>query len=349
MLRMIVMLGAIVLPASQLLSQDDSFDAQLQYLRTQNVAQVGRDSLVEAYDKLISRHPDDPRVAEAMLEIAALFTSVEIPQLEVYSDQEKALAWLHKASATAAAGSSTWVKAQFAISGHVRQSNPEEARRVIDDIAAKAKDKSLLLLAKIEHEFQKICIAEGDLDAAESHCRRLLGWYANPEQIPKVEEEKGEIDYIIISAGAFMMTQLQQAPWPVEKRVDHIVKLMKDYAGLAALYRDGIEALKTIRKEVDSEILSETNDYLDKTLQHIDELLLDDIADRPKAIRTPILEEVSAEMGSGSPIRNERAPTSKEVSPALYVPTLLISSVAIILGAVIAWQVWRAKKRRTYV
>lgn len=347
------MLGAIVLPASQLLSQDDSFDAQLQYLRTQNVAQVGRDSLVEAYDKLIGKHADDPRVAEAMLEIAALFTSVERPELEIYPDPEKALVWLQKAAATAVEGSPTWIKAQFSISGHVRRSNPQEARRILDNIAAKAKDKSSLLRARIELEFQRICIEEGDLDAAERHCRRLLGWYADPAQIPNIELEKAEIDYLMISAGAFMMAQFPRAPWPVKKREDRIFKLMKDHAGSAALYRDGEAALKSIREDFDSDMLSEMREYLDKTLdktlQDIDGALANDASDRRTATGTPILEEASAETSSGSSIPKESASTSEKVGPALPVLALLIFSVAIILGAAIVWQCLRAKKRGTHV
>ncbi|TKJ35987.1 MAG: hypothetical protein CEE38_13345 [Planctomycetes bacterium B3_Pla] len=346
---MIVMLGMIVLPASQLLSQDASFDTQLQYLRTQNVAQVGRDSLVEAYDKLITKHADDPRVAEAMLEIAALFTSVERPELEIYPDPEKALVWLQKAVATAVEGSPTWIKAQFSISGHVRRSNPQEARRILDNIAAKAKDKSSLLRARIEHEYQTICIDEGDLDAAEYHCRRLLGWYADPERIPNIELEKAEIDYITIAAGAFMMSQLRHAPWPVKKRVDRIVKLMKDYGGSAALYRNGQAALKSIREEVDSDMLSEMHEYPDETLQDIDGALANDASDQRKATGTPILEEASAETSSGSPIPDESTRTSEKVGPALPVLTLLIFSVTIILGAVIVWQLLRAKKQDTHV
>jgi hypothetical protein len=247
-LRTIVMLGAIVLPASQLLSQDASFDAQLQYLRTQNVAQVGRDSLVEAYDKLITNHPDDPRVAEAMLEIAKLF-NLEIPELDTHPDREKALVWLQKAAATAVEGSPTWIKTQFRTAGYLQRSNPQEARKILDNIAAKAKDKSSLLLARIEHEFQNICMGERDLDAAEYHCRRLLGWYADPERIPNIELEKAEIDYLMISAGASMVAQFSQAyQWPVKKRVDRIVKLMKDYGASAALYRHGQAALKSIRE-----------------------------------------------------------------------------------------------------
>lgn len=348
-LRTIVMLGAIVLPASQSLSQDDPFDAQLQYLRTQNVAQVGRDSLVEAYDTLITKHADDPRVAEAMLEIAALFTSVERPELEIYPDPEKALVWLQKAAATAVEGSPTWIKAQFSISGHVRRSNPQEARRILDNIAAKAKDKSSLLRARIELEFQTVCIDEGDLDAAERHCRRLLGWYADPAQIPNIELEKAEIDYLMISAGAFMMAQFPRAPWPVKKRVDRIVKLMEDYGVSAALYRDGQAALKSIREDVDSDMLSEMREYLDKTPQDIDGALANDASDRRTATGTPILEEASAETSSGSPIPKESASTSEKVGPALPVLALLIFSVAIILGAAIVWQCLRAKKRGTHI
>lgn len=348
-LRTIVMLGAIVLPASQLLSQDASFDAQLQYLRTQNVALVGRDSLVEAYDTLITKHADDPRVAEAMLEIAALFTSVERPELDIYPDPEKALVWLQKAAATAVEGSPTWIKAQFSISGHVRRSNPQEARRILDNIATKAKDKSSLLRARIELEYQTICIEEGDLDAAERHCRRLLGWYADPAQKPNIELEKAEIDYLVISAGAFMMAQFPRAPWPVKKRIDRILKLMKDHAGLSALYRDGQAALKSIREDVDSDILSEMNEYLDKTLQDIDGALGNDTSDRRKATGTPILEEASAETSSGSPIPKESARTSEKVGSALPVLASVILSVTIILGAVIVWQFLRAKKRGTHV
>ena len=145
------------------------------------------------------------------------------------------------------------------------------------------------------------------------------------------------------------MSQLRHAPWPVKKRVDRIVKLMKDYGGSAALYRNGQAALKSIREEVDSDMLSEMHEYLDETLQDIDGALANDASERRTATGTPILEEASAETSSGSPIPDESTRTSEKVGPALPVLTLLIFSVTIILGAVIVWQLLRAKKQDTHV
>jgi hypothetical protein len=339
---MVVMLGALVLPASPLLSQGDSFDTQLQYLRTQNVAQVGREALVDAYDELIRRHAGNPQTAEAMLEIAALFTSVERPELDVHPDSEKALAWLRQAAATAVEGSPTWIEAQFSLAGYAQRPDPEQAKRIMADVSAKALDKSLLLRARIEQELQNIAAAEGDLDAAESHCRRLLGWYADPQQIPKLEMEKAEIDYLIMAAGASIMEQLRQAPWPVQTRADRIAKLMDDYAGLAALWRDGTEALKSIREEVNSEVASEAREYLDNLLQRDARVLLTpDNPDRQKPAAVAVPAETPPE------IRSE--PAAARTSPALRVAKSLALAVAVLAGALLVWRLTRVGKEDTRV
>lgn len=70
----------------------DPFDVRLDYLRRQNLAVVGRDAKVAGYQKLIEEHAADPRVADAMLDVAHLMEN-EDPETGLRPDPASALRW----------------------------------------------------------------------------------------------------------------------------------------------------------------------------------------------------------------------------------------------------------------
>lgn len=219
---------------------------KLDYLSRQNPSRVGRAPLVGAYEECIHRHPGDPRVAQAMMSIGHLYGTLEIPELDIHPDTEKAMEWFRMAARTATVGSSTWVDAQLTVARCQALTSPEEARNRLRSIL----DRESLLLARVEYELQAIAIRERNLDQAERHCRRLLSWYRDPSRIPKEDLIKHEVDCLMISSGAFMVHQIGSAhETPVAQRRARILQLMKDFAGQQSLYRDGSEALAALEQE----------------------------------------------------------------------------------------------------
>jgi hypothetical protein len=219
---------------------------KLDYLNRQNPSRVGRAPLVSAYKECIHQHPGDPRVAEAMMRIGHLYGALEIPDQGIYPDTERAMEWFQMAARTAAEGSPTWADAQMTIARCQALTSPEEARNTLGPIS----DRASLRLAQVEYELQVIAIQEGNLDQAERHCRRLLSWYSDPSRIPKEDLIKHEVDCLMIFSGSLMVHQIGNAhDLPVAQRRTRILKLMEDFAGLQALYRDGSKELAALGQE----------------------------------------------------------------------------------------------------
>ncbi len=223
-------------------TKGDAFREKLHFLHTQNIGEVGREAVVKAYEEFISEYADDPRVAEAMHRLGHRYLNV-IPALGIAREPESAMRWFRKAAATATPGSEIWVKCQFTLSD--RSSALPDARQILIDVAARVKGDSLTL-AKVEHRLQRLCVKEGDVDAAEVHCRRLLEWYRDPARIPKESGAKADLDSTRRGAGKGMLNALARArKYSKAERAERIQALVDEYAS-GVMTKYGKRALRDL-------------------------------------------------------------------------------------------------------
>jgi hypothetical protein len=225
-------------------SADDAFSTKLDFLRRQDLAQIGRQSAVASYEKLIAENAGHALIAEAMLDVAALFEN-ENTEISMRPDPQSALGWYRRASLASPKGSAVWVKSQLLLVNRIRYDNATEARTILADIKSTKPDDSLIQ-AKIEHTLQLICISEKDLATAERHARNILQWYNEPNRIPKDGFIKSEIDGVIRSAGSAMVHAYVSAPMPKAERIRRISAIVDDNMALGSLQRDGKAALELL-------------------------------------------------------------------------------------------------------
>ena len=226
----------------------DRFLAQLDYLRRQPAREVGRDALVAAYQRLIAEHEKKPRVAEAMMDVAALM-ELKSPPENLNPDEAAALKWYRRAAQTATPGSPLWTKANFYLAGRLIY-DTAEPRQILQRITEHAAGHSLTL-ARVEHDLQAICLREDDLAGAEVHCRRILDWYNDPARVPKEDMEKFELDRVIASAGGVMIGAWATAPWPKSERKRRMDALVDAYGFNGSLHEDRRFALELLAKVPD--------------------------------------------------------------------------------------------------
>jgi hypothetical protein len=228
----------------------DEFALRLDQLRrTPNVqgGKVFRDQVVEQYKALIDEFRNDPRVAEAMLDVASRLQN-GWPELNFFPKHAEAVAWVRKAAETAAPGSKVWNTAQFSLAGELSWSDTREARRILQQISDQARGHSLTL-AQVEDELKIIAMHEGDLDMAEQHCRRVLNWYkGDRKRVPTDNEEKRELDCIILGSGLPLLHAFLKAPWPREMRERRIRALVNDHFWVQSLQRDGDDVLERLAR-----------------------------------------------------------------------------------------------------
>jgi len=204
---------------------EDRFAVQLEYLRWQPRDEIGRDALVAAYERFIAQFEKDPRVAEAMMDVAHLMKG-EFPRQGLKPDHEAAFVWCRKAAARAVPGTPFWRKANFSLAGWMSLKDTAEARRILQTIVEDAHGHSLTL-ARVERDLQVVCLREHDLAAAEVHCRRVLEWYNDPARVPKEDMEKYDLDGVMAEAGSIMIGAYLTAPWPKAERKRRIEALAR--------------------------------------------------------------------------------------------------------------------------
>jgi hypothetical protein len=217
--------------------------------------------LVAAYERFIAEFEKDPRVAEAMMDVAGLMAG-EFPRQGLKPNDEGALLWCRKAAATAIPATPLWIKANRAVAGRVGIFDAAEARRLFQKITEQVAGDSLTL-ARVEHDLQQICLREHDLAGAEIHCYRILGWYRDPTRVPKEDMEKFELDRVIASAGGSMLQAYVSAPWPKAERKRRIQALAESnpYSFELAMERDrALEQLREMPEVPETVVFDKTPD-----------------------------------------------------------------------------------------
>jgi len=229
--------------SSQSRANDTDFDKELGYLRQQTLQTVGRDSLTVGYERFIQDNIGNPRVAEAMLDLASSFGNT-IPSERIHVDYKAASDWIKKAAETASVGSETWMKAQFLVASSFE--NPGESRRILNRIAGEC-NSNLAILVKIEYFLILASLKEGDLEEAEEHALTIMNWYADPKNVPSDNSDKRSIDTHRRNAGGTIMDAWTTAPWPLAERERKVREFMQRYAWGEGLSASGEIALKHIR------------------------------------------------------------------------------------------------------
>jgi hypothetical protein len=167
-----------------------SFMTELSSLREQRIVVVGKEQLVQAYEKFINKHSRDPNVNRAMIDLGSLYETT-VPEARIQPDQVLALKWFRNAAKAATPGSKAWfVNQQYLLA---RLADPAEKRPIIEELALHAKNK-LAIQVQIEKNLMDVCVLERDYATAAVHCRRIMHWHDDPARVPQDMLVKSEID-----------------------------------------------------------------------------------------------------------------------------------------------------------
>jgi beta-lactamase regulating signal transducer with metallopeptidase domain len=209
----------------------DEFAKKLQSIEKQELADVGREGKIAAYETLLRDYPDHPNRAKAMMAIAALWQITD-PSLQIKPDEEKGIAWLRRAREAAARGSEDWIEAQSWLAARIRPSDVSEARRLLEEIL----DTKPGPIAETQtlYELQGVACEEGKLDEAEKICTRLQEWPNDPARMPEKMFDKGQVYRNIQTSASIMMNTWNSSMQPppggrVKKIADFVKKYPTDF------------------------------------------------------------------------------------------------------------------------
>jgi hypothetical protein len=219
---------------------------ELELLRSQRVADVGKTSVSRAYEHFISKYTSNPQIAETMLELASIYEAASADQ-GIKPERESAMKWYRKAAETAKPGSKIWFRAQFLIIGRLRSDTAQKRKILISIIDQAAGDS--LTLAKVENHLMIVSLQERSLGEAEEHTRRILHWYRDSSRVPTKPLEKVELDTLIRGAARTMVHAWENARLPKAERILRIEGLVHDFQWVPGLLQESETALESVRAE----------------------------------------------------------------------------------------------------
>ncbi len=202
--------------------------------------------LVVKWERLIAKHGNHPRVAEAMIALGHLLATEDLARDPLHKqDLEGSLAWFKKAARASKPGSDLWVEAQFLVAVRMAYRNPAEARAIFQGIVANRTDS--LTLIRVEHEMATVCACERNRQGALQHDRNVLNWYRDePRRAPADPDVKRQVDTVIRSACDTTTQYMTSFPIPKRERAAMIRKLMQERPHLAPLQAAGQNALRIL-------------------------------------------------------------------------------------------------------
>ncbi len=205
-----------------------------------------RADLVVEWERLIAKHGNHPRVAEAMISLGHLLATEDLARDPLHKEDEAgSLAWFRKAARAAKPGSDLWVEAQFLVVARAMFANPAEARAMLKEIVARRSDS--LSLIRVERELASICLCEGDQEGAVRHDRNRIFWYKHdPRKVPADPELRCQVDTEIRSACGGITQLMIVMPGTKRERADRLIQLSGEYLLLPTLQLEVERALKQL-------------------------------------------------------------------------------------------------------
>ena len=243
LLGLLMLSAAATQPAKTDPSVKPDVSAELTRLRQLQLTDVGRGSLVESYEKLIAAAGDDPKAADAMMDLAALWETrtAQAPAgpgggAEVVPPRRR-----DRRPGIPRVGPQPVL---HRLAGGVEQPGrgAEGARR------GRRPDQGRPGHAgEVENSLIDVSLRENKLDEAESHARTVLGWYDAPGHTPADAEGKQAVDGMIAGAAGEIIDAIAPAPLPADARIARIKRLMEDFPTVSAVQSEGGDAIKQLQ------------------------------------------------------------------------------------------------------
>lgn len=163
----------------------DELDASLARLAGAVPQRMGRDKLVQQYEELVAKHPNDPRSAAAMLRIAGILELTD-KAAGMAPQYDKALTWYHRATKTARRGSPEWIDAMLKVvsrvrnRGNVTKAELNESRQLLQQLQDQS-GSDFYLASLLQFEWLLQCRQEKNVAQAEVHYRALQEVLKDPK------------------------------------------------------------------------------------------------------------------------------------------------------------------------
>jgi hypothetical protein len=243
------LLLSILLVATAPSTQPATVDVgtQVLLLRHQPIPPSGRGTLVAEYEKLIDEAGADPKAVDAMMDLAALW-GMRDDAHHISPNPAEELKWYRRAADAATTDNPLWASARFHIVWLIQSGDPDDARKLLADIAAQTVGDPVSQ-AQVESSLLTLSLHQQNLDEAEQHARKLFGWYDSPANIPVDSDGKDAVDAMIATAADSMIDAIASDTQSADDRVTRIRRLMDDYPYLQSLQDAGQSALNDIQKE----------------------------------------------------------------------------------------------------
>ena len=144
----------------------DNFQEELLNLQQQNPQKIGVTTLIDMYEKFISKYQDDPRVAEAIFDLANRY--------ENDKNFYKAMELFEKAAKTAIPNTDTWKKANIYWFNRVLNDDIQKAENILLDMKKHLRENDAVLEAEIEDRYVYFYGVQKRFDEAEKSYSRIL-------------------------------------------------------------------------------------------------------------------------------------------------------------------------------
>lgn len=223
----------------------DDFSSELGAIEAQSLVEVGRDSIVQAYEELVNKYPEHPGRARAMMKIANLW-GLNLAKAKIVPDQEKVGEWLLKVRAETEPGDELWSAASLRIAGNMRYSDPAAAKELLLEVFDHTRDP----VTEVESYYQLQCIArhEKDYDEAERICLTLQEWMVDENKQPESMLEKGKFFQVIQGSATSMMIAWSEMLAPTHVRKAKIDGLYESYRGRRYMEQAHQEAIEHLNR-----------------------------------------------------------------------------------------------------
>lgn len=208
----------------------DSFVEELNALKGQNIATVGRAELAAGYQKLLDRHPGHPDRAEALRRLGLVWGHSH-DSIKSSPDRAAMMRYLKEAMNVSRPGTDEWFDCRIYYLGRLSHDDTraiEEANSILVEMRAATRDAADV--AQVLERQTVWAIHARDYPLAEKYCREILELSVATADLPKTPQRRLYFsDAKRSAAGAMMGAWAQQFDLPKEERLAKMENLRASY------------------------------------------------------------------------------------------------------------------------